>query len=104
MDSTHDYQWLDLGGSTNNLCKSDIIYFGGMKYVFNKEGLLPGSYILDDVDKLARYIAAKHNLPFIVVVRGGKTDEAGWYIKYRKNRDVLNPSDKIKFCRVIERP
>jgi hypothetical protein len=103
MDSSHDYQWLDLGGSSNNLCKSDIIYFDGIKYSFNKEGLLSGSYILEDVDKIARYIAIKNNLPYIVIVRGGKTDEAGWYIKYCKHRVELNPSDKIKFCRVIER-
>jgi hypothetical protein len=102
MDSTHDYEWFDIGGSTNNLCKGETIPFEGAEYVFNQEGLLPASYILDDVDKLARYIAAKRKLPFIVIVRGGKTDKAGWYIKYRKNHDEMNISDKIKFCRVIE--
>ena len=103
MDSTHDYHWLDLGGSTNNLCKGETIPFEGAEYVFNKEGLLPASYILDDVDKLARYIADRDNLSFIVIVRGGKTDKAGWYIKHRTHRDELNISEKIKFCRVIER-
>jgi hypothetical protein len=103
MDSSHDYQWLDLGGATNNLCKNESIPFEGAVYKFNKEGLLPGSYILDDVDKLARYIADRDKLPFIVIVRGGKTDQAGWYIKHRSCRDELNPSDKIKFCRLIER-
>lgn len=102
MVSTHDYEWFDLGGATNNLCKNDIICFEGNKFIFNEQGLLSGNYILDDVDKLARYLAVKHKLPFIVIVRGGKTDGAGWYIKYRKNRVELNPSDKIKFCRVIE--
>jgi hypothetical protein len=94
----NDYQWLDLG-ATNNLCKGETIPFEGAVYNFNKDGLLSGSYILDDVDKLAKYIAAKQKLPFIVIVRGG---QAGWYIKHRTHRDELNPSDKIKFCRVIE--
>ena len=103
MYSTYNYHQLDLGGSTNNLCKGETILFEGAEYVFNKEGLLPASYILDDVDKLARYIADRDKLPFIVIVRGGKTDKAGWYIKHRTHRDELNPSDKIKDCRLIER-
>ena len=103
MYSTYNYHQLDLGGSTNNLCKGETILFEGAEYVFNKEGLLPASYILDDVDKLARYIAERDKLPFIVIVRGGKTDKAGWYIKHRTHRDELNPSDKIKDCRLIER-
>ena len=103
MYSTYNYHQLDLGGSTNNLCKGETILFEGAEYVFNKQGLLPASYILDDVDKLARYIAERDKLPFIVIVRGGKTDKAGWYIKHRTHRDELNPSDKIKDCRLIER-
>lgn len=101
MDSTHDYQWLDLGGSTNNLCKGETIRLQGSVYKFNKEGLLPKIHKENDVDKLARHIVVKKDLPFIVIVRC--SDKSGWYIKYRMHRGSLNISDRMEFCRVIER-
>ena len=101
MYSSHDYRWVDLGTASNNLCKNEVIPFKGVRYAFNKEGLLSATLCLQEVDNLARHIATIYKLPYIVIVKGG--ENAGWYIKYNALRDHLNESHRIKFCRYIER-
>jgi len=103
MYSIHDYEGFDLGGATNNLCKGEDITIEGVTYNFNEQGRLSGEYQLSIVDKIAMHIADEKNYPYIVIVKGGTTDSAGWYIKYRSVRDVLNVSPRIGKCRVIER-
>lgn len=103
MYSSYDHKWVDLGSATNNLCKNTIIPFEGVQYSFNKEGLLSGEIPLREVDKIARYIATIYKLPYIVIVKGGITERAGWYIKYNSASDILTDSSRISFCRVIER-
>jgi len=102
MYSTHEYEGFDLGSATNNLCKGEEVKIDGVKYTFNKQGRLSGKYPLSIVDKIARHIADEKKLPYIVIVQNGG-DSAGWYIKYRSVRDVLNVSPRIGKCRVIER-
>ena len=101
MYSSHDYRWVDLGTASNNLCKNEVIPFKGVRYAFNKEGLLSATITEEEVDSLARHIATIYKLPYIVIVKGG--ENAGWYIKYNASRDHLNESSRIRFCRYIER-
>ena len=102
MYSTYDYIGFDLGGATNNLCKGEEVTIEGVTYGFNEQGRLSGEYPLSIVDKIARHIADEKKLPYIVIVQNGG-DSAGWYIKYRSVRDVLNVSPRIGKCRLIER-
>ena len=101
MYSTYDYEGFDLGSATNNLCKGEEVKIDGVKYTFNEQGRLSGKYPLRIVDKIARRVADKKKLSYIVIVKDG--EKGGWYIKYRSVRDVLNVSPRICKCRLIER-